>query len=285
MAGSCGTQFGRAAFRSGHGLAPADDALGVAHLRFRLRGATDADTDELVEQIRELLAGVPERDAEADGPRPAGRDPAADLPADARRGPRPPGRRPARPSSSAPPATGSSSCSPACSTWRAGSAPATRSTPSGNYTGELVGGLNYGARQDRADARASPPTTTSTSTRPGPTPTRSPTCRCSSSSATRSPSTPTPSCARSPRERGWRVMRFEKLGRRLAVAGDRRRWRRCSAAAAAGWRAAAGRASAPTLRAGARHRIAPMDRDRARFRRDRPPGRAARATAGLLRAS
>jgi HAD superfamily hydrolase (TIGR01490 family) len=33
----------------------------VDHLRFRLRGATDADTAELVRQVKELLEGVPER--------------------------------------------------------------------------------------------------------------------------------------------------------------------------------------------------------------------------------
>jgi HAD superfamily hydrolase (TIGR01490 family) len=33
----------------------------VDHLRFRLRGATDADTEELVRQVRDLLGGVPER--------------------------------------------------------------------------------------------------------------------------------------------------------------------------------------------------------------------------------
>ncbi len=34
---------------------------GIDHLKFRLRGATDRDTDELVEEIRNLLEGVPER--------------------------------------------------------------------------------------------------------------------------------------------------------------------------------------------------------------------------------
>ena len=34
---------------------------GVSHLRYRLRGATDADTDELVKQGEELLSGVPDR--------------------------------------------------------------------------------------------------------------------------------------------------------------------------------------------------------------------------------
>ena len=33
----------------------------MAHLRFRLRGSTDADTEELARQVEELLAGVPER--------------------------------------------------------------------------------------------------------------------------------------------------------------------------------------------------------------------------------
>ncbi|HET6830006.1 MAG TPA: HAD-IB family hydrolase [Solirubrobacterales bacterium] len=61
MSGSSGAQFGRAAYRAG--LVGRGQVLrwGVDHLRFRLRGATDADTDALVAVVNELLRGVPER--------------------------------------------------------------------------------------------------------------------------------------------------------------------------------------------------------------------------------
>ena len=35
---------------------------GIDHLRFRLRGATDENTEALLAEIKVLLAGVPERD-------------------------------------------------------------------------------------------------------------------------------------------------------------------------------------------------------------------------------
>ena len=62
MSGSSGAQFGRAAFRSGMVSRRQMTRWGFEHLKFRLRGATDHDTEELVEQIRALLGGVPERD-------------------------------------------------------------------------------------------------------------------------------------------------------------------------------------------------------------------------------
>jgi HAD superfamily hydrolase (TIGR01490 family) len=62
MSGSSGAQFGRAAFHAGMVSRRQMTRWGFAHLRFRLIGATDQDTDSLVEQISELLSGVPERD-------------------------------------------------------------------------------------------------------------------------------------------------------------------------------------------------------------------------------
>jgi len=61
MSGSSGAQFGRAAYRAG--LVGRGQVLrwGLDHLRFRLRGATDRDTDALVALVNELLSGVPER--------------------------------------------------------------------------------------------------------------------------------------------------------------------------------------------------------------------------------
>jgi HAD superfamily hydrolase (TIGR01490 family) len=61
MAGSSGMHFGRAAFRSG--MVPRRQMMrwGLDHLRFRLRGATDEEADALLAQVKGLLAGVPER--------------------------------------------------------------------------------------------------------------------------------------------------------------------------------------------------------------------------------
>jgi HAD superfamily hydrolase (TIGR01490 family) len=61
MAGSSGLHFGRAAYRSGMVSRRQMARWAVEHVRFRLRGSTDADTEQLVEQVRELLDGVPER--------------------------------------------------------------------------------------------------------------------------------------------------------------------------------------------------------------------------------
>lgn len=61
MAGSSGMHFGRAAYRSGMVSRRQMARWGIDHLRFRLRGATDADTDKLLEQGKELLGGVSER--------------------------------------------------------------------------------------------------------------------------------------------------------------------------------------------------------------------------------
>ncbi len=61
MSGSSGAQFGRAAYRAGLVSRAQVARWGVDHLRFRLRGATDQDTDALVALVNELLRGVSER--------------------------------------------------------------------------------------------------------------------------------------------------------------------------------------------------------------------------------
>jgi HAD superfamily hydrolase (TIGR01490 family) len=61
MAGSSGMHFGRAAYRSGMVSKRQMAGWAVDHLRFRLKGSTDADTEELVRQAEDLLRGVPER--------------------------------------------------------------------------------------------------------------------------------------------------------------------------------------------------------------------------------
>jgi HAD superfamily hydrolase (TIGR01490 family) len=62
MAGSSGMHFARAAYRSGMVGRGQMVRWGIQHLHFRLRGATEATTEELLEQVKVMLRGVPERD-------------------------------------------------------------------------------------------------------------------------------------------------------------------------------------------------------------------------------
>jgi len=62
MAGSSGMHFARAAFRTGMVGRTQLARWAVEHLRFRLRGSTDERTAQVLSQVKELLAGVPERD-------------------------------------------------------------------------------------------------------------------------------------------------------------------------------------------------------------------------------
>ena len=62
MAGSSGMHFARAAARTGMVSRRQVARWGVDHLRFRLRGATDEETAAVLAQIKELLQGVRERD-------------------------------------------------------------------------------------------------------------------------------------------------------------------------------------------------------------------------------
>jgi len=61
MAGSSGIHFGRAAFRSGMVGRRRLAKWAADHLRYRLHGATDAQTRALLAEVRDLLTGVPER--------------------------------------------------------------------------------------------------------------------------------------------------------------------------------------------------------------------------------
>jgi HAD superfamily hydrolase (TIGR01490 family) len=64
MAGSSGLHFGRAAFRSGMVSRRRLAGWAMDNLRFRLRGSTDAATERVLTQVKELLTGVPARDLE-----------------------------------------------------------------------------------------------------------------------------------------------------------------------------------------------------------------------------
>lgn len=59
MSGSSGVHFGRAAFRSGLVGRRRMARWALDHVRFRLHGATDEQTDALVAEVKELLDGVP----------------------------------------------------------------------------------------------------------------------------------------------------------------------------------------------------------------------------------
>src|SRR4051794_41914686 len=62
MAGSSGMHFARAAYGSGMVGRRQLMRWGVEHVHFRLRGATDERTAQLLSQVKELLEGVPARD-------------------------------------------------------------------------------------------------------------------------------------------------------------------------------------------------------------------------------
>ncbi|MCE3265835.1 MAG: HAD-superfamily subfamily hydrolase [Solirubrobacterales bacterium] len=68
MAGSSGMVFARAA--SAHGMVSRGQMLrwGRDHLRYRLRGSTDDETKELLKVAREAFKGVPQRDIARMGP-------------------------------------------------------------------------------------------------------------------------------------------------------------------------------------------------------------------------
>jgi HAD superfamily hydrolase (TIGR01490 family) len=62
MAGSSAMHFGRAAYRSGMVRRRQLAAWGLDHLRFRLRGSTDESTQAVLALVKDLLEGVPEKD-------------------------------------------------------------------------------------------------------------------------------------------------------------------------------------------------------------------------------
>jgi HAD superfamily hydrolase (TIGR01490 family) len=68
MAGSSGMVFARVANR--HGLVPRKQLAkwGVDHLRYRLRGASDAQTNSVLEVAQQVFAEVPEREIARMGP-------------------------------------------------------------------------------------------------------------------------------------------------------------------------------------------------------------------------
>ena len=218
MSGSSGAQFGRAAFRSGMVSRRQMTHWGIQHLKFRLRGASDQDTDELVEQIRELLAGVPERALKRMVPDLlAGILPRiypqmlAEVRSHQDAG------RPAFIVSAA--SHGVVELLARVLDMEGGIGSRYEVTADGRYTGELVGGLNYGelkiapmrqfAEDHDLDLDASWAYSDSVSDLPMLELVGHPVAV-----------NPDAELARIARERNWQVMVFEKLGRRLAIGGS-----------------------------------------------------------------
>ncbi len=218
MSGSSGAQFGRAAFRSGMVSRRQMTRWGFDHLKFRLRGATDHDTEELVEQIRVLLAGVPERELKRMVPDLlAGILPRiypqmlAEVRSHQDAG------RPAFIVSAA--SHGVVELLARVLDMEGGIGSRYEVDDRGRYTGELVGGLNYGelkigpmrAFADDHDLDLAA-------------------CWAYSDSVSDLPMlelvghpvavNPDAELSRIARDRGWQVMVFEKLGRRLAIGGS-----------------------------------------------------------------
>jgi HAD superfamily hydrolase (TIGR01490 family) len=217
MSGSSGAQFGRAAFRSGMVSRRQMTRWGIDHLKFRLRGATDQDTDELVAQIRDLLAGVPERELKRMVPDLlAGILPRiypqmlAEVRSHQDEG------RPAFIVSAA--SHGVVELLARVLDMEGGIGSRYEVDANGRYTGEMVGGLNYGAQKiapmrDFAaahdiDLDASWAYSDSVSDLPMLELVGHPVAV-----------NPDAELAKIARERGWQVMVFERLGRRLAVGG------------------------------------------------------------------
>lgn len=215
MSGSSGAQFGRAAFRSGMVSRAQMTRWGIQHLRYRLRGATDRDTEELVEELRELLAGVPERSLKRMVPDLlAGILPRIypqmlnEVRAHQDAG------RPAFIVSAA--SHGVVELLAQVLDMEGGIGSRYEVDPDGNYTGEMVGGLNYGelkigpmrrfASEHELDLATSWAYSDSISDLPMLELVGNPVAV-----------NPDAELLALSRERGWQVMRFERLGRRLAV--------------------------------------------------------------------
>lgn len=218
MSGSSGAQFGRAAFRSGMVSRRQMMRWGVQHVLYRLRGASDEDTEALVEELRELLNGVPERDLKRMVPDLM----ASILPrvypqmlAEVRA--HQDAGRPAFIVSAA--SHGVVELLAQVLDMEGGIGSRYEVDEHGRYTGELVGGLNYGslkvgpmrrfAADHDLDLDASWAYSDSISDLPM--------LELVGNPVVVNPDAELLAVAR---ERGWQVMRFERLGRRLAIAGS-----------------------------------------------------------------
>lgn len=217
MSGSSGAQFGRAAFRSGMVSRRQMTRWGVEHLRFRLFGASDEETDELVAQIRDLLAGVPERDLKRMVPDLlAGILPRiypqmlAEVRSHQDAG------RPAFIVSAA--SHGVVELLARVLDMEGGIGSRYEVDSEGRYTGEMLGGLNYGSQKigPMRDFAADHGIDLAASWAYSDSVSDLPMLELVGNPVAVNPDAELTVVAR---ERGWQVMRFERLGRRLAVGG------------------------------------------------------------------
>jgi HAD superfamily hydrolase (TIGR01490 family) len=217
MSGSSGAQFGRAAHRAGLVSRGQVMRWGIDHLRFRLRGATDQDTDALVALVNDLLRGVPERTLrrmlpdllEGILPR-IYPEMVAEVRVHQDAG------RPAFIVSAA--SNGVVELLARVLDMEGGMGTRYEVDPDGRYTGRLIGGLNYGelkvepmrrfAAEHGIDLATSWAYSDSISDLPM--------LELVGHPVVVNPDAP---LARVARERGWPVMRFERLGRTIAAAG------------------------------------------------------------------
>ncbi len=216
MSGSSGAQFGRAAFRSGMVSRRVMTRWALEHLRFRLRGASDEQTEALVREVSELLRGVPERSLRRMVPDLM----AAILPRiypqmlEQVRSHQDAGR-PAFIVSAA--SHGVVELLARVLDMEGGIGSRYEVDGDGRYTGRLIGGLNYGAQKvapmrefavvHGIDLEASWAYSDAASDLPM--------LELVGNPVAVNPDAELLALAR---ERGWRVMRFERLGRRIAVA-------------------------------------------------------------------
>lgn len=217
MSGSSGAQFGRAAFRSGMVSRRVMARWAVEAARFRLRGSSDEQTDALVREVSELLRGVPERDLKRMVPDLlAGILPRVypQMLAEVRS--HQDAGRPAFIVSAA--SHGVVELLARVLDMEGGIGSRYEVDAEGRYTGELIGGLNYGAQKiapmrefagaHGIDLAASWAYSDSASDLPmlelvgGPVAVN-----------------PDAELLAIARQRGWQVMRFERLGRRIAIGG------------------------------------------------------------------
>ena len=190
----------------------------IDQIRFRLRGATDAAVNVLLDRVLEGIKGQRVVDLARMTPGRAGRHPAARLSADARRscartrtrGDRATSRPP-RPSPRPRYSREALAMDGAFGTrWE---------IDDGVYTGRLGRPVRLRRGQGAGAAPVRRRAAASTSRSPGRTPTPPPTCRCSRPSAIRSRSTPTPASPRSPGARAGRCCASRSWASGCGVAG------------------------------------------------------------------
>jgi HAD superfamily hydrolase (TIGR01490 family) len=217
MAGSSGLHFGKAAYRGGIVSRRQLASWALDNLRFRLRGASDEATERVLEQVKQLLTGVPARDLERLAPDVL----AGVLPRiypqmlDEVRAHQDAGRLTAIVS-----AAGSGLVEPLAHVLAMDAGIGTRYAidEAGQMTGDLEGPFMYGqgkaeairqfAATHEVDLADSWAYSDSLSDLPMLEAVGNPVVVNADEGLTRVAA-----------ERGWRVMRFERLGRRLAIAG------------------------------------------------------------------